>query len=171
MSRRLTADQQRFVESAMPVIDASIAAFRKRNANRWQIVRRCDLKGAAQQAVCLAALTYDPAKAGISAYFSVAIQRALMKEVAGRERIDRRMVSAWVVHDRPSNPTHDKMKGRAIKALAFLPPEERRLLEDHLIEGVTLGRLCREQGCHPRTLKKKILRAIEKLREAESHLP
>lgn len=170
-ARRLTAEQQRFVEAAMPVIEATIAAFRKRNANRWQTVRRSDLFGAAQQAVCLAALTYNPEKAGVSAYFSVAIQRALMKEVSARERVDRRQISVWTVHDKTTNPNHDRMKERAIKALAFLPPYDRQLLEDHLIEGVTLSRLCREHGIHARTMKKRVLRAIEKLREAESHLP
>ena len=169
--RRLTVEQQRYVEQAMPVIELAIAAFKRRNYGRYETVKRCDLSGAAHQAVCLAALTYDPGKAGISAYFSVAIQRALMKEVAARERVDRRQLSVWKVHDNPSHSNNERMKGRAIKALQFLDPYDRRLLEDHLVEGVTLGRLGREQNLHTRTVKKRIQKAIEKLREAESHLP
>lgn len=171
MTRRLTGEQQRYAEAAMPVIELAIAAFKRRNYNRYNTVRRCDLNSAANQAVCLAALTYDPTKAGISAYFSVAIQRALMKEVAARERVDRRMLSVWQVFDKPSNSNCERMKGRAVKALAFLDPYDRRLLEDHLIEGVTLGRLGREQNLHTRTVKKRILKAIEKLRDAESQVP
>jgi len=53
----------------------------------------------------------------------------------------------------------------------LLPPYEKRLLEDHLIEGVTLERLGREQRLDKRTIRKRIKRAIDRLREAEKDLP
>lgn len=45
------------------------------------------------------------------------------------------------------------------------------LLEDYLIEGIVLKRLGREQNLDPRTIRKQIKRAIERLREAQRHLP
>ena len=53
----------------------------------------------------------------------------------------------------------------------MLSPYEKRLLEDHLIEGVTLERLGREQNLDRRTIRKRIKRAIDRLREAEKDLP
>ena len=42
---------------------------------------------------------------------------------------------------------------------------------DHLIEGVTLERLSRERSLDGRTIRKRIKRAIDRLREAEKNLP
>ena len=42
---------------------------------------------------------------------------------------------------------------------------------DHLIEGVTLERLGREQNLDRRTSRKRIKRAIDRLREAEKDMP
>jgi DNA-directed RNA polymerase specialized sigma24 family protein len=58
-----------------------------------------------------------------------------------------------------------------VKALQMLSPYEKQLLEDHLIEGVTLERLGREQDLDRRTIRKRINRAIQRLREAEKDLP
>jgi len=121
--------------------------------------------------VCLAALTYNPEKAGVSAYFSVAIHRAIAKEVLARQKHERRMRSAWDLCKPHLNPHIELMKHRAVKALQMLSPYEKQLLEDHLIEGVTLERLGREQDLDRRTIRKQINRAIERLREAEQDLP
>ena len=42
---------------------------------------------------------------------------------------------------------------------------------DHRIEGVTLERLSREQNLDRRTIRKRIKRVIDRLREAEKDLP
>lgn len=168
-TRRLTPEQQGYVEQALPLVEIVVATFIRRHGGTY--VNRCDLSAAAQQACCLAALTYDPEKAGISAYFSVAMQRALMKEVVARQRHDRRMRSAWPLPHKEVNPHVDRMRSRASRALQFLDPYDKQLLEDYLIEGVTLERLGREQNLDKRTIKKRINRAIKLLREAEEQLP
>lgn len=169
--RRLTAEQQGYVATAAGLIEVVIAAFLKRNGDLVEIAQRCDLHGAAQHAACLAALTYDPAKAGISAYFSVAMHRAILKEITARQRHERRMRVAWQARATQQNHHADRMKGRAIRALTMLCPYDRQLLEDYLIEGVTLDRLGLEQGCHKHTIRKRIKEAVEKLRDAERDLP
>ncbi len=169
--RRLTTSQQAFAEQAMLLTRVVIASHLKRNPDLIDVARRCDLDAAAEQAVCLAALTYNPEKAGVSAYFSVAIHRAISKEIQARRNHERRMTTAWQLCKPHLNPHIERMKHRAVKALQMLPPYEKQLLEDHLIEGVTLERLSREQRLDRRTIRKRIKRAIQQLREAEKDLP
>ena len=169
--RRLTDNQQGYAEKAMPLVRMVIASYLKRNPDLVDVAHRCDMDGTAEQAVCLAALTYNPEKAGVSAYFSVAIHRAIAKEVLARQTHERRMRSAWNLCKPHLNPHIERMKHRAVKALQMLSPYEKQLLEDHLIEGVTLERLGREQDLDRRTIRKRINRAIERLREAEEDLP
>jgi len=78
---------------------------------------------------------------------------------------------AWEIARPHLNPHIERMKSRAVKALQMLSPYEKQLLEDHLIEGVTLERLGREQRLDRRTIRKRIKRAIDRLREAEKDLP
>ncbi len=169
--RRLTAEQQGYVEKAAPVIQACIAAFILKNPDLRDLAKRCDLEAAAEQAACLAALTYDPAKSGISAYFSTAIRRALFKEVQARQRHERRMLAAWEICKPTLNPHIERMKRRAAQALQMLSPYEKQLLQDHVVDGVTLERLGREQNLDRRIIRKQINRAIDRLREAERDLP
>ena len=169
--RRLSATQQGYAEKAMPLVRIVIGTFLKRNPDLMDVAQRCDLDGTAEQAVCQAALTYNPEKAGVSAYFSVAIHRAISKEVLARQTHERRMRSAWNLCKPHLNPHIERMKHRAVKALQMLSPYEKQLLEDHLIEGVTLERLGREQDLDRRTIRKRIKRAIDRLREAEKDLP
>jgi RNA polymerase sigma factor (sigma-70 family) len=169
--RRLTDTQQGYAEKAMPLVRMVIASYLKRNPDLVDVAHRCDMDGAAEQAVCLAALTYNPEKAGVSAYFSVAIHRAIAKEVLARQKHERRMRSAWDLCKPHLNPHIERMKHRAVKALQMLSPYEKQLLEDHLIEGVTLERLGREQDLDRRTIRKRINRAIQRLWEAEQDLP
>ena len=169
--RRLSTTQQAYAEKAMLLPRVVIASYLKRNPDLIDVANRCDLEGAAEQAVCLAALTYNPEKAGVSAYFSVAIHRAISKEIQARRNHERRMRTAWEIAKPQLNPHIERMKHRAVKALQMLSPYEKQLLEDHLIEGVSLERLGREQDLDRRTIRKRINRAIARLRDAEKDLP
>jgi DNA-directed RNA polymerase specialized sigma24 family protein len=81
------------------------------------------------------------------------------------------MRTAWEIAKPQLNPHIERMKHRAVKTLQMLSPYEKQLLEDHLIEGVSLERLGREQDLDRRTIRKRIKRAIQRLREAEKDLP
>jgi hypothetical protein len=91
--------------------------------------------------------------------------RALSKELQARRNHERRMRLDWEICRPHLNPHIERMKHRAVKALQMLSPYEKQLLEDHLIEGVTLERLGRRAIC------KRIKRAIDRLREAKKDLP
>jgi RNA polymerase sigma factor (sigma-70 family) len=88
-----------------------------------------------------------------------------------RRNHERRMRVAWEIAKPHLNPHIERMKHRVVKALQMLSPYDKQLLEDHVIEGVTLQRIGREQNLDRRTIHKRIKRAIQRLREAEKDLP
>jgi len=81
------------------------------------------------------------------------------------------MQVAWKIAKPHLNPHIERMKHRAVKALQMLSPYEKQLLEDHVIEGVALERLGREQAIDRRIIRKRIDKAIKNLRDAEKDLP
>jgi len=154
----------------MGVVEPAIKAFLSRNPGLRHTARRSDLESVAMQAVCMAALTYDPAKSKITTYFSTAIRHAIAREIFGQQRRDRR----FSLQSKPVDPK-PRLPGKemqfAYKALRMLPDEQRRLIEDRVIEQVTLGQLGREQGVDPRTIAKRVLAAVALLRHAAQDLP
>lgn len=171
--RRLTAAQQATASDAMRFVQPSIAAFLRRNPGLRQAAKRCDLESVAYHAVCMAALTYKREKSQPTTYFGSAIRHALLRAVIGQGKQDCRF-RPTDRHDQAEphcNPHRHRQESRAMKAIKMLQAVERTLLEDRLIEQVTLEQLGLEQCCDPRTVQKKVQRAIEKLRQAEADLP
>lgn len=168
--RRLTKKQQQTAEDALRYVQPSIASFVKRNPDLRPAMRRCDLESTAYQAVCLAALTYDPDRSRPTTYFGAAIRHALYREVLSQQRQDGRYVPVdKLLQDLEANRlTAADM--RAIRALRKLSASDRSLLEDRLIEQISFERLGREHGCDPRTIAKRVRTAIESLRLAEDDL-
>lgn len=169
--RRLNARQQRVAEHAMRFVQPSIATFVKRNPDLRAAARRVDLESVALQAVCMAALTYQPAKSQPTTYFGSAIRHALYREVLKQQKIDGRYIPTEQILDPQPALHRTRQEMRALKALRILSIKDRTLLEDRLIEQVTLEQLGLEQRCDPRTIAKRVSRAIEALRQAESDLP
>ena len=169
--RRLTPTQQGYVELALLVVQPSIATFVKRNPDLRGIIGRCDLESTAFHAVCLAALTYKPAKSAVTTYFGSAIRHALYREVLTQQKLDGRYVATEKILDPQPNVHRTRQEQRALRALRALSIGDRTLLEDRLIEQVTLEQLGLEQRCDPRTIQKRVQAAISALRRAESDLP
>ena len=171
MTRRLTSQQQAFAAEAMDVVQPAIRAFLKRHPGLRHIASRVDIESVAMQAVCVAALTYKPKKSKVTTYFSTAIRHAIARAIFKQQKLDRRCA----LHAAPVEPTPDLNADRqiqfAIKALKMLPEPQRTLLEDRLIEEVTLGQLGQEHGLDPRTIAKRVAEAVEQLRRAASDLP
>lgn len=169
--RRLNARQQRYAELAMRFVQPSIAAFVRRNPDLRGVCRRVDLESVALQAVCLAALTYDESKSQPTTYFGSAIRHALYREVLQQQKQDGRYVPTERMLDPQPNRHRTRQEMRALRALRILSVYDRTLLEDRLIEQVTLEQLGLEQRLDPRTIAKRVQRAIDALRRAESDLP
>lgn len=169
--RRLTVRQQDMASFAMKFIQPTIAVFVRRNPDLRAAIRRVDLESVAQLAVCMAAFTYRPKKSQPTTYFSSAIRHALYRAVLNQQRLDGRYVPTERIMEPTPNRHRTRQEMRAMRALRSLSAYDRTLLEDRLIEQVTLEQLSSEQRCDPRTIGKRVQKAIEKLRAAEDDLP
>lgn len=169
--RKLNKTQQGYAEEALRIVGPAIRTFVKRNPDLRAWIRRVDLESVAHHAVCMAALTYKRSKSQVTTYFSSAIRHALYREVLTQQRLDGRYIPTETIFDPQPNAHRTRQEMRAIKALRMLSANDRVLLEDRLIEQVTLEQLGYEQGCDPRTIQRKVQAAIKLLRAVESDLP
>lgn len=169
--RRLNPKQKRYAEQAIRYVQPSVATFVRRNPDLRAAIRRIDLESVAMQAVCMAAFTYKPDKSLPTTYFGSAIRHALYREVLNQQKQDGRYVPTERIVDPVPNRHRTRQEMRALKALRVLSAYDRTLLEDRLIEQVTLEQLGEEQRIDPRTVAKRVKEAIEKLRTAENDLP
>lgn len=169
--RRLNKRQQSVAEAAMRFVQPSIASFVKKNADLRSSIRRIDLESVALQAVCMAAFTYDPARSQPTTYFGSAIRHALYREVLKQQQLDGRYVPVDKILEPQPNRSRTRQEMRALRALRMMSAFDRDLLEDRLIEQVTLEQLSCEHACDPRTIAKRVQRAIDRLRNAEANLP
>jgi RNA polymerase sigma factor (sigma-70 family) len=169
--RRLTIKQQGVAADAMRFVQPSIASFVKKNADLRSSIRRVDLESVAYQAVCMAAFTYDSSKSLPTTYFGSAIRHALYREVLKQQQLDGRYVPVEKILEPQPNRSRTRQEMRALKALRMMSAFDRDLLEDRLIEQVTLEQLSLEHACDPRTIAKRVQRAIDRLKSAEANLP
>lgn len=169
--RRLTQAQKAAAEDALRFVQPSIASFVRKNPDLRAAIRRVDLESVAMQAVCMAAFTYNAARSQPTTYFGSAIRHALYREVLNQAKQDRRFATVEQVADPVPNGSRIRHEMRALRAMRVLSVSDRTLLEDRLIEQVTLEQLGEEHGCDPRTITKRINRAVERLRRAEGDLP
>lgn len=171
MPRRLNAKQQATAENALRFVQPSIATFVRRNPDLRATIKRVDMESVAQMAVCMAAFTYRPEKSKPTTYFGSAIRHALYRAVLTQQKQDGRYVPTERITDPTPNRSRTRQEMRALRALRMLSIRDRALLEDRLIEQVTLEQLASEQDCDPRTIGKRVKRAIESLRQAANDLP
>ena len=164
--RRLTARQQRLATDCLQFVQPTIAVFMKRNPDLRAWTRRVDLESVGNVAVCMAAFTYSPEKSRPTTYFGSAIRHALYREVLKQQKIDGRYITTERILDPQPNRHRTRQEMKAMRALRMLNAYDRTLLEDRLIEAVTLEQLSSEQGCDPRTIGKRVKKAIAKLQQA-----
>jgi DNA-directed RNA polymerase specialized sigma24 family protein len=117
-------------------------------------------------AVVEASFTYDPSRSKPQTYYGSAIRHALLKEVRRFQR-SREGAAERVPLDKALRirVTTD-MRQQAIACLRLLAPDERALIEAHVLEGRSLRSLGREHGRDWRTVKSRLVRAFESLRLA-----
>lgn len=166
MHRRLNKRQQKLAEECLRFVQPTIAVFMRRNADLRPWAKRVDLESVGNLAVCMAAFSYSPEKSRPTTYFGSAIRHALYREVLRQQKLDGRYVPTETILDPQPNRHRTRQEMKAMRALRMLSAYDRTLLEDRLIEQLTLEQLSCEQGCDPRTIGKRVKKAIEKLRSA-----
>jgi hypothetical protein len=174
---RLTPEQQEIAEQASKLVTACIKDFLHRMPCLRVVAGSCDLRGAAYMACCRGARTYDKSKGvGISAYFSVAIKNAMLREVQNELRSNAHSVMRIPleqVYERDSPPKRE-VDPAAIPSLLTLTEQERDWIERHVFDGPNNGgsfrAFGREAGRDCRTAKKMVQSILDKLRAAvEGH--
>ena len=161
----LTTDQQRVAEQAVSLIPVCLAAFKRRYSGLRKVADVADLEGAAMLAITKAARTYDPSKAGISAYFSRAIRNACIRE------IEREIRSGNHSHFRVSYeaaelrqpPESEPLASIMWSALEKLSEEDRRILEERFLEKKSYRKFANEWGTNQRAARKQIMIRLDRL--------
>lgn len=169
--RRLNKTQQKLATESLKFVKPAIATFIKRNPDLRSSIARVDMESVANHAVCMAAFTYDKNKSRPTTYFGSAIRHALYREVLNQQKQDGRYITTERIIDPVPNTSRTRQEMRALRAMRLLSIYDRSLLEDRLIEQVTLEQLGEEQAIDPRTVSKRVRTAIEKLRNIETDLP
>ena len=169
----LTPEQQALAEEASKLVPVCLAIFLKRLPCLRPIAKTCDLESAAYVACCKAARTYDKSRGvGISAYFSVAIRNAMLREVQKEIKSQAhsiKRIALEEIYDR--QPPRREHADVAMPAMLTLTDEERNWIESYVFEGMSFRAFGREAGCDPRTAKKIILSRLDKLRDAAEDQP
>lgn len=169
----LTPEQQALAEEASKLVPVCLAIFLRKLPCLRPIAKTCDLESAAYVACCKAARTYDPGRGvGISAYFSVAIRNAMLREVqkeikSRAHSIQRIPLSE--IYDR--QPPKREQADVAMPAMLTLTQEERDWIESFVFDGMSFRAFGREEGCDPRTAKKRIKSHLDRLRDAVEEQP
>lgn len=169
--RKLNKRQQRLCMEAQQFIQPSIATFVKRNPDLRTACRRVDMESVAMVAVCMASFTYSKKKSKPTTYFGSAIRHALYRAVLQQQRHDGRYIPTERILDPLPHGHRTRQEMKALRALRMLSAYDRTLLEDRLIEQVTLEQLSCEQHCDPRTVSKRVKLAITRLQKALNDLP
>jgi RNA polymerase sigma factor (sigma-70 family) len=164
MGRSLTAEQQKMAEQALELVPAAVRSFVRQHPSYRRLTPKCDMVAAAELAVVEASFTYDPARSKPTTYYGTAIRHALLKEVRRHQR-SRESANERVSLDKALGMkfTLDQQQ-QALACLRLLPPEDRELVESHILEGRSLMSLGRERGRDWRTIRARLRRAFERLR-------
>lgn len=148
----------------VPVV---LKGFRKRYQCFASIVDRVDLEGAAHLAVTRAARTYDPSKAGVSAYFSRAIVLTCLREIENELKSGAyspyRISLEAAEHRQPqaAKPLTEPM----LAAIQNLSEEDRKVIEERVFDGKSIRAFARDWGISTRQAKRQIMCRLDRLAE------
>ena len=165
---KLTPAQQDLAAQAAKLIPVCLKAFYFGFPCLRPVAELCDLESSAMLAVCKAARTYDPGKSGLSAYFSVAIKHACLREV------QKEIKSQAHSHYRQPMQSVDlrvakvvkTSNGEVFKAMNNgLTDTERQWIEEYVFDKTSFRAFGRKYGRDPRTAKRLLMSHLDKLRQ------
>jgi DNA-directed RNA polymerase specialized sigma24 family protein len=169
----LTPEQQKLAETAAELVPVCIAVFMRRLPCIRAVAQVCDLESAAYVACCKAARTYDPSRGvGVSAYFSVAIRNAMLREVQKEIKSQAhsiRRIPLSEIYNRA--PVKKPKADAAMPAMLQLTDEERAWIESWVFDGTSFRAFGREHDCDPRTAKKTLKSHLDRLKDLLDEQP
>jgi len=168
----LTPEQQQLAKDAAKWVPRYVKLFIDSMPCLRSAASMCDLESAAYLACCNAARTYKPSKGGPSAYFSVAIKNAMLREI--QKEISTGSTSVYRISVEESQrrcPPNTKLREVAMTCLKGMDPEEREWIESYVLEGASIRSLGRRFGLDFRNTEKRLFAILEKLRRAVNDAP
>lgn len=164
---RLTPEQQALAEEAAKLVPICLKVFLRAMPCLRQVAVSCDLESAAYVACCKAARTYDPNRGvGVSAYFSVAIRNAMLREVQREIKTQSHSIKRISLDEAGRRqPPKREVSEAAMPAMLQLTEEERDWIESFVFDGTSFRAFGRQSGCDPRTAKKLLMSRLDKLRD------
>jgi len=168
----LTPEQQKLASDAAKWVPRCVKRFIDSMPCLRSAASLCDLESAAYLACCKAARTYKPSKGNPSAYFSVAIKNAMLREI--QREISTGSTSIYRITIEESQRRTPPIKGlreTATACLKNMEPEEREWIESYVIEGASIRSLSRRFGLDFRNTEKRLFGYLEKLRRAVNDAP
>ncbi len=171
----LTSEQQGYASAAieMSLPNKCIDYFLKNYPCLRDVLDPEEMNSAALFACASAAKTYNPERAGISAYFSRAILHELLKscqrELRSGSRSHYRISMKALEMRQPAEtkPLADPI----IEAFQNMSAEDRRWIERHVFEGASIRFLARTEQISSRQAKKKLRCRLDRLRRATADQP
>jgi hypothetical protein len=171
----MTPEQQALALRACEMVPTCVRLFWQHFPCLRNVAKSCDLESVAYLACCRAAITYDPSKAGMSAYFSVAIrhgmQQEVEKEVRSRSHSIDRIPLAWL--DQRQEPAR-REDTHAFAALAALDADLKEWLEKIALypnHGGSARQYGKSKGVCTKTAGKMIAKEFRKLRKVIDDQP
>lgn len=170
----LDSKQQAVAEQAMTLVSPCISYFLDSYPCLRGVVSSDELRSAALFACASAARTYDPTRAGISAYFSRAILHELLKacrrEIRSGSRSIYRISLAAIearmdFRPEPKGAPVDLL-GNVAAAFAKMSDEDRHWLQRHAVEGMSIREIARQEGITTRQAGKLLRAKMARLRKA-----
>lgn len=154
-------------EEAAKLVPVCIRVFLRHMPCLRPVAQVCDLESAAYVACCKAARTYDPGRGvGVSAYFSVAIRNAMLREVQKEIKTQAHSIKRISLDEAGRRqPPKREASEAAMPAMLKLTDEERDWIESFVFDGTSFRAFGRQAECDPRTAKKLLKSRMNKLRD------
>lgn len=161
----LTKQQQQLAEKAMELVPLCLRDFRNRYPFLREIAAVADLESAALLAVTKASRTYDPSRAGISAYFSKAIRNACLREIENeiKSRSHSHYRVSFAMLESRQKVENEPLTDPVMRELQNLSDEDRKIIEERAFDNKSIRAFSREWGISTRQAKKQLMIRLDRL--------
>ncbi len=165
----LDEEQQKLSEEALKLVPVVLRKFKEKYSCFRSLWNAVDLEGTAHLAITKASRTYDPKKAGVSAYFSRAIVfsclTAIEKEVRSQMQSPWRISMEAAQHRQRVTNDRSHLENPMLSAMKNLSDEDRKIIEERVFDGKSLRAFASQWECSTRQAKKQINLRLDRLAE------
>ena len=171
----LTPEQQGYATAAldMELVPKCCDYFLRSYPCLRELLTPDEMESAAMFACASAASTYNPAKAGISAYFSKAILHELLKSCQRELKHGARSVYRISLHaaELRQPPVGKPLADAVLQAFESLTDEDRRWIERRVFDNASYRVLARAEKISTRQVQKVLRSRLDRLRRTAEESP